>query len=71
MKTVRVCGQCCVPTDGDEYGCPSGNCNLVLCATCSNPEVHFNSLGECPPWWGESLTEQEVNCRMEEAAASD
>ena len=68
MQQISVCGQCCVVTNDDEYGCPEDNCDLVLCPTCSNPEVHFREDGSCPPWWGEGLTEEQVEKRMREAA---
>ena len=68
MKTVRVCGQCSEPTNGEEYSCPTDRCSLVLCVTCSNSKIHSSPDGSCPEWWGESLTEEEQAQRMQEVA---
>ncbi len=65
---VTVCGQCVEPTENEEYGCPASNCELILCSTCSNPEVHFDADGNCPKWWGDGLTKQEVESRMNKVA---
>ncbi len=64
----RVCGQCSNLTYDEEYSCPNHLCKLVLCATCSDPSVHSDDDESCPPWWGESLTEEEVAQRMREAS---
>lgn len=64
MESVRVCGQCSNSTHGEEYSCPIDRCGLVLCADCSDPSVHFDADENCPTWWGDSLTEEEVAQRM-------
>lgn len=52
QQQERLCGQCAEPTDRDEYSCPMGKCNLVLCPMCSNPETHIRENGSCTEWWG-------------------
>jgi len=66
MPKVRVCGQCSEPTNNEEWGCPHNRCNLVLCATCSNEEVHIRQNGHCPPWWGSEKTTKEIHTRIQE-----
>src|SRR3989344_3393370 len=76
MKEVKVCGQCAEPLDFDVglhgsrlgYGCSAEKCDLSLCDTCSNGEVHCDENGKCAKWWGTNLTEEEVAERMQEAA---
>ena len=69
VEEVRVCGQCAESMHGEEWPCPGDpECGLALCGACSCPEVHFRDDGSCPPWWGESLTEEEIRQRMREAA---
>lgn len=71
-EEVRVCGQCSEPIENEEYyGCPVNKCDLVLCPTCSNPEVHLRSDGNCPDWWGKSLSKVEIAKRMKEVAQSN
>jgi hypothetical protein len=67
MQRRVVCGQCCVLTQGEGYGCPVDRCRLELCSTCSNPEVHLDEGGKCPRWWGEGLSEEEIEKWMREA----
>lgn len=51
---VKLCGQCSEPLGEEWYPCPIDRCGRVLCPACSNPEIHFQSDGSCPEWWGKT-----------------